>query len=274
MRRLAPRSRVLVRPVFSNFGEPALASGRNRRARSAPLDDLRRHRIDRALASLFPQRQPLIAEPFAPRELLVVGGAENPGSARCWPRQKISRRIISGGGGHGRFRNPGLLRLRLDRLFRSPGCSDCGHPQIDRVRRLLRARGDSRFSGGRLDDRAARRCVARSLFVAPGAQISRAKPSARSSPSRSKPGYGRNASGTHLARNRRRCARPGSVTAGQGRGNRLFVVHWNQPASCVATVKALCAQGIPLRVTVIDNNSETESFQRLQSGTRFLCSSR
>ena len=45
----------------------------------------------------------------------------------------------------------------------------------------------------------------------------------------------------------------------------LFVVHWNRPSSCVATVQALRAQEIPLRVTVIDNNSETESFQRLQA---------
>lgn len=44
----------------------------------------------------------------------------------------------------------------------------------------------------------------------------------------------------------------------------LFVVHWNQPASCVATVNALCDQKIPLRVTVIDNDSEAESFQQLQ----------
>ncbi len=44
----------------------------------------------------------------------------------------------------------------------------------------------------------------------------------------------------------------------------LFVVHWNQPDSCVATVNAFCAQGIPLRVTVLDNDSEAAAFQRLQ----------
>ena len=45
----------------------------------------------------------------------------------------------------------------------------------------------------------------------------------------------------------------------------LFVVHWNQPSSCLATVNALLHQGIPLRVTVIDNDSGAESFQRLEA---------
>ncbi len=45
----------------------------------------------------------------------------------------------------------------------------------------------------------------------------------------------------------------------------LFVVHWNQPAECLATVNALCAQKIPLEVTVIDNDSKPEEFQTLQS---------
>ncbi len=45
----------------------------------------------------------------------------------------------------------------------------------------------------------------------------------------------------------------------------LFVVHWNQPDSCVATVNALRAQEIPLRVTVIDNDSEAEPFRRLEA---------
>lgn len=45
----------------------------------------------------------------------------------------------------------------------------------------------------------------------------------------------------------------------------LFVVHWNQPDACIATVGALCAQGIPLRVTVIDNDSEADAYARLQA---------
>jgi GT2 family glycosyltransferase len=45
----------------------------------------------------------------------------------------------------------------------------------------------------------------------------------------------------------------------------LFVVHWNQPAACVATVNALSGQGIPLRVTVIDNDSAADAYAHLQS---------
>ncbi len=45
----------------------------------------------------------------------------------------------------------------------------------------------------------------------------------------------------------------------------LFVVHWNQPEACAATVKALCAQGVPLRVTVLDNDSNAEAYARLQA---------
>lgn len=45
----------------------------------------------------------------------------------------------------------------------------------------------------------------------------------------------------------------------------LFVVHRNQPASCIATVKACGDQGVPLRVTVIDNDSVAEAYQRLQA---------
>jgi len=45
----------------------------------------------------------------------------------------------------------------------------------------------------------------------------------------------------------------------------LFVVHWNQPAECLATIEALCAQGIPLDITVIDNDSNPEAWEILQS---------
>ncbi|MEO5754603.1 MAG: glycosyltransferase [Chthoniobacterales bacterium] len=45
----------------------------------------------------------------------------------------------------------------------------------------------------------------------------------------------------------------------------LFVLHWNQPEACLATVAAFRKQDIPLRVTVIDNDSEPEAFQRLES---------
>jgi len=78
---LAPNALILVRPVFSNFGEPVLA----------PEQIVSRdpHRwvicggtelIERSLRSLLNRRQS-VSEPFAPRELFVVGGADR--SAIC-----------------------------------------------------------------------------------------------------------------------------------------------------------------------------------------------
>ena len=46
---------------------------------------------------------------------------------------------------------------------------------------------------------------------------------------------------------------------------RVFIVHWNQPAECLATLSALRVQNIPLQVTIIDNDSKLEAFQHLQS---------
>jgi N-acetylglucosaminyl-diphospho-decaprenol L-rhamnosyltransferase len=39
----------------------------------------------------------------------------------------------------------------------------------------------------------------------------------------------------------------------------LFVVHWNRPAECLATIEALRAQDVPLNVTIIDNASRPET---------------
>ena len=44
----------------------------------------------------------------------------------------------------------------------------------------------------------------------------------------------------------------------------LFVVHWNQPALCIATVRVLRDQGISLRVTVIDNDSGPDAYEQLE----------
>ncbi len=44
----------------------------------------------------------------------------------------------------------------------------------------------------------------------------------------------------------------------------LFVVHWNQPEACLATVNAYARQGVPLRITVIDNDSEADAYACLQ----------
>jgi N-acetylglucosaminyl-diphospho-decaprenol L-rhamnosyltransferase len=46
---------------------------------------------------------------------------------------------------------------------------------------------------------------------------------------------------------------------------KLLVVHWNQPAACAATVRALQAQRVSLDVTVIDNHSEPEDFAELKA---------
>ncbi|MGI8889202.1 MAG: glycosyltransferase [Chthoniobacterales bacterium] len=46
----------------------------------------------------------------------------------------------------------------------------------------------------------------------------------------------------------------------------LFVVHWNQPEACIATVEAFARQGVPLRITVIDNDSEADAYAKLQTG--------
>ena len=60
--------------------------------------------------------------------------------------------------------NPGRMRVRLDGLFSSPKCSDADHSKIHRVRRVLRARCNSRFSAFRLGHWLGRRYVAWSVF--------------------------------------------------------------------------------------------------------------
>ena len=74
---LAPNVRVIVQPVFSNLGEPLLSP-----VKMAGRDPHRwivcggTELIERSLRS-FLRATLLIDEPFAPRELFVVGGAEN-----------------------------------------------------------------------------------------------------------------------------------------------------------------------------------------------------
>lgn len=45
----------------------------------------------------------------------------------------------------------------------------------------------------------------------------------------------------------------------------LFVVHWNQPLECIATVSANRGQKIELKTIVIDNDSKPDAFQVLKS---------
>jgi N-acetylglucosaminyl-diphospho-decaprenol L-rhamnosyltransferase len=46
----------------------------------------------------------------------------------------------------------------------------------------------------------------------------------------------------------------------------LFVVHWNRPVECIATVRALLDQGLDLKGTVIDNHSTPDALCVLRSG--------
>lgn len=77
LERLAPRARISVHPVFSNFGEPALSP-----EQIAQRDPHRwvicggTELIARSLRS-FLSTAASIRQPFAPRELFVVGGAES-----------------------------------------------------------------------------------------------------------------------------------------------------------------------------------------------------
>jgi hypothetical protein len=43
----------------------------------------------------------------------------------------------------------------------------------------------------------------------------------------------------------------------------VFIVHWKSPDSCAATVAALRAQTVPLRITIIDNGSPREMLSKL-----------
>jgi|ERR1043166_128506 GT2 family glycosyltransferase len=47
-------------------------------------------------------------------------------------------------------------------------------------------------------------------------------------------------------------------------GISLFLVHWNQPEECAQTVRALCRQGVPLKITIVDNNSALEAYRALR----------
>jgi N-acetylglucosaminyl-diphospho-decaprenol L-rhamnosyltransferase len=43
----------------------------------------------------------------------------------------------------------------------------------------------------------------------------------------------------------------------------LFILHWNQPDECIRTVNAFLAQGVPLRLCVVDNHSDPEALKTL-----------
>ena len=47
---------------------------------------------------------------------------------------------------------------------------------------------------------------------------------------------------------------------------RASILHWNRPTECLATVAALRTQGVPLQLTIIDNQSSAESLRVLEAG--------
>lgn len=51
---------------------------------------------------------------------------------------------------------------------------------------------------------------------------------------------------------------------------RVVVVHWNQPADCILTVKCLLASSVPVRITVVDNASASTQREMLGEGLRGL----
>jgi GT2 family glycosyltransferase len=45
----------------------------------------------------------------------------------------------------------------------------------------------------------------------------------------------------------------------------VFIVHWNRPQECLATVKSFLAQGIALDISIIDNASEFANYEILRT---------
>lgn len=45
----------------------------------------------------------------------------------------------------------------------------------------------------------------------------------------------------------------------------VFILHWNRPDECLATVQSFLAQDISLKITIIDNCSSKENAQKLKS---------
>lgn len=44
----------------------------------------------------------------------------------------------------------------------------------------------------------------------------------------------------------------------------VFILHWNRPDECLATVQSFLAQDIPLAITIIDNGSSQENAEKLR----------
>ena len=44
----------------------------------------------------------------------------------------------------------------------------------------------------------------------------------------------------------------------------LFIVHWNRPSECAATLGALLGQGMPMEATIVDNASKPDAIELLR----------
>ena len=165
LEKLAPRANVVLQPVASNFGEPALSFAR--------LVERDPHRwiicggtelVERSLTS-FLQNASFIGAPFSPRELFVVGGVEREEiRARLGGQQDIRTHYYPNVEAKTGCGNSLHLRFCLDRLLSSAGCSDGDDSKIDRVRRVLLPWRYPRVSAPRLADSSASRYTARSVF--------------------------------------------------------------------------------------------------------------
>ncbi|MBC8096447.1 MAG: glycosyltransferase [Akkermansiaceae bacterium] len=54
----------------------------------------------------------------------------------------------------------------------------------------------------------------------------------------------------------------------------VFIVHWNRPEECLKTIEAFLDQGVPMKISIVDNASQEERFQflkeRIPSGIELL----
>lgn len=48
----------------------------------------------------------------------------------------------------------------------------------------------------------------------------------------------------------------------------VVVVHWNRPERCAATINAFLNQGIPLKISVVDNGSSPENYNNLKNAIK------
>ncbi|MGH8095315.1 MAG: glycosyltransferase family 2 protein [Chthoniobacterales bacterium] len=264
LRGLAPKTRIMVHPVFSNLGEPSLS--RTEIARRDP------HRwvicgggelVARSLRS-FLGVAARIEGAHAPRELLVIGGAESLVTRRTlneWKSFKTNyypevdareaSALLAGCafGWIDYFTSPDIPFAAILKSGAFAAC--CAHgvlPVSPSFHEAVALKND---------------CLPGPFFVSSSGQNLPPEPERGEAAWSTYSWYQRNASSSHLAA--MVASALGQIASpADPQALDLFIVHWNQPTACVATVTALQAQEIPLQITVVDNDSEVESFQQLE----------